>query len=172
MKMKTTGFDIREARKLWELRRDTAARAFNGSLKKFDDEEKESPQGVANMFLAAASALAQIEVAQCRYNLKVEVQVQGKKMLLMDAIKLIEGAARAEKMWRSAAGPVPDRYGSYNGSDERDPTKVVAKATVTPQEAMKLASHTAKRAGALRAAIAVGNTREVELEDLDPALFE
>ncbi len=169
--MKTTGFDIREARKLWELRRDTAARAFNGSLKKFEDETKETPQQIVDTFLAAAAAVAQIEVAQCRYNLKVTVEVQGQKMFLMDAIKLIEGAARAEKMWRSAAGPVPDRYGS-SYAEERDPTNVIAKSTLTSHEAMKLASQTAKRAGALRAAIAVGNTREVELEGLDPALFE
>jgi hypothetical protein len=74
-------------------------------------------------------------------------------------------------MWRSAAAPNQERYG-YSNDDVRDPNQVRAVATITPNEAAKLASQSAKRAGAYRAVIAVGNAREVEIEDLDPALFE
>jgi hypothetical protein len=169
--MKTTGYALREAVKLQELRRDTAARAFTGSLKAFPGEGKEAPQSVVEGFLKAESAIAKLQTAQARYNLTVTVTVEGQSITLSEAIKSIGGVARAEKMWRSAAGPKPDRYASFN-EDEIDPSKVRAKATIAPMEAVKLAAVLAKRAGALRAAIATGNTRELEIENLDPSLFE
>ncbi len=178
--MKTTGYALREAIKLQELRRDTAARAFNGSLKAFPQPAelaskvpvKETPQQVVAVFLKAEASIAKLQVAQARYNLLVTVTVEGVTLTLSEAIKSIGGVARAEKMWRTAAGPKPDRYASYSNEDEIDPTKLRAIPTITPTEAVKLAAQVAKRAGALRAGIATGNTREVEIEDLDPALFE
>lgn len=170
--MKTTGYMLREALKQHELRKDTASQAFNGSLKKFDDETKDSPQSIVEQFLAAERAIAQLQIAQKRYNLAVEVEVLGEKMTLAEAVGRVGGEARAEKMWRSATGSKADRYSFGLNADERDPTKLVAKATVTPSEAAKLASAAAKRAGAFRAAIATGNAREVEIENLSPALFE
>ena len=170
--MKTTGYALREAIKQHELRRDTAARMFDGSLRKFPNEDKEHPTKVVEQFLTAERAISKLQTAQMRYNLAVIVDVQGEKLTLAEAIKRIGGEARVEKMWRSAAGPKPDRYGGYRNDDERDPSKVIAAATVSPSEATKLASTTAKRSGAFRAAIATGNAREVEIEDLDARLFE
>ncbi len=43
---------------------------------------------------------------------------------------------------------------------------------VAVQDALKLATAAAKQAGDLRDAIAVGNTNTIEIEGLDPALFE
>jgi hypothetical protein len=43
MKMRVTGYMLREAIKQHELRRDTAASAFDGSLKVFPGETKEAP---------------------------------------------------------------------------------------------------------------------------------
>jgi hypothetical protein len=172
MKMKTTGYGLREAIKQHELRRDTASRAFAGTLKSFADEKKEKPQEVVIRFLAAEKAIARLQTAQMRYNLLIEVEVQTEKMSLAEAIKRIGADARVEKMWRSAIGPAPDRYGSFHNEDVRDPNQVRATATITPTDATKLASQAAKRAGAFRAAIATGNAREVEIEGLDPALFE
>lgn len=170
--MKTTGYALREALKQHELLRDTASRAFDGSLKKFDDEEKETSQSVVEQFLIAERAIAKLQVAQMRFNLAVQVDVLGEKMSLGEAIKRVGGEGRAEKMWRSATGPKNDRYSYGSNADERDPSKIVAKPTITAGEATKLASAAAKRAGAFRAAIATGNAREVEIEDLDSTLFE
>lgn len=170
--MKTTGYGLREAIKQHELRRDTGARAFNGSLKAFADDKKESPLQVVEGFLKAERAIAKLQTAQARYNLLVIVEANGEKMTLSEAIKTIGGVARAEKMWRTATGPKPDRYHTYGNEDERDPTKVVAKPTVTVNEAVKQATLAGKKAGALRAAIATANAKEVEIEDLDGSLFE
>lgn len=175
MKMATirvTGYTLREAIKQYELRRDTAARAFNDSLKAFPDEQKETPRAVVDQFLAAEKAIVSLQVAQAKYNLNVYVEANGDRMSLEEAVKAIGGFARAEKMWRTAAGPKPDRYGNYRDNDERDPTKLISRPTVTASEAVKLASAAAKRAGALRAAIATGNATSIEVNDLDPALFE
>jgi hypothetical protein len=169
--MKTTGYDLREAIKQHELRRDTAARGFNGALKKFPGEEKQSPESIVEAFTAAEVAITTLQTAQMRYNLAVTVTASGKTMPLALAIKLVGGIARVEKMWRSVAGPKEDRYG-YSHDDVRDPNQLRAVPTVPAGTALKLASAAAKRSSALRKAIAVGNATEVEIEGLDAALFE
>lgn len=169
--MKTTGYDLREAIKQHELRRDTAARAFNGSLKAFPNEEKESPEAVIHAFTAAELAITTLQTAQMRYNLAVTITANGKTMPLALAIKIVGGIARVEKMWRSAAGPKEDRYG-YNNDDVRDPSQIRAVATIQAGATLKLASAAAKQSSALRKAIAVGNATEVEIESLDATLFE
>jgi hypothetical protein len=176
MKMKVTGYMLREAIKQHELRRDTAASAFDGSLKKFPGEEKEAPGTLVEKFLAAEEAIAKLQTAQMRYNLAVIIELPAftgltAKLTLAEAIKTVGGRGRAEKMWRSAANPnKKDRYGYHD--DEMDPTRVRAVATIKPSEAMAQATQAGKRAGSLRAAIATANAKEVEIEDLSPALFE
>lgn len=175
--MKVTGYMLREAIKQHELRRDTASRAFNGSLKKFPDEEKEPPHKVIETFTHAEHAIAALQEAQMRYNLLVEVEFDmpgnpQTRMSLAKAIKLVGGAGRVEKMWRSATGPKKDRYGGYRDDDEIDPTRIRAVSTITPSEAVKQATLSGKVAGALRAAIATANAVPIEIESLSPALFE
>jgi hypothetical protein len=180
MHMKITGYALREAIKQHELRRDTAASGFDGSLKAFPGDEKMKPQEIVQVFLTAEEAIAKLQVAQMRYNLAVTVEVAGaghyvgdkETMTLAEAIKRVGGMGRSEKMWRSAAGPKKDRYGSYASEDEIDPTRVRAKPTMTTSEAVKLATVAGKRAGGFRAAIATANATPVEIEDLSPALFE
>lgn len=169
--MKTTGWLLREAIKQNELRRDTAARSFNGTLKKFDDETKQDPEQVVTDFLKFEAAIASLQVAQAQYNLKVRVPFGGRTITLCEAVKLIGGFGRAEKMYRSATGDKPDRY-SMRDDNVRDPNQERAKETLSPSKAASLASVQAKIAGRLRAAIATGNGTEVDIDNLDPALFE
>jgi hypothetical protein len=170
--MKVTGYAFREAIRQHELRAKAAADTFDGTLKKFPDEKKPSPQAVIEQFATSERAVARLQSAQAQYNLKVSVDVLGEHMTLSEAVKLVGGVGRIEKMWRNAAGGKKDRYGYGNAQDERDPSKVFAVETVSTDEAVKLASVAAKRAGAFRSAIATANAREVEIENLDPALFE
>lgn len=172
MKMKTTGWGLKEAIKTHELRRDTAARSFNGSLKAFVDEQKQKPQDIVKQFLDAEAAIATLQVAQAKYNLGVKVQFEGQTITLCEAVKRIGGLGRAEKMWRAATGAKPDRYSSYRDETVREPNQIRAQDTISPSEAAKLASTVAKQAGRLRAAIATANGTEVEVENLDSSLFE
>ncbi len=170
--MKITGYQLREAIKQQVLRRDTAAQVFPSSLRTFPDEEKDTPASVMNEFLLAEQAVAQLQVAQMRYNLEVQVTVVGERMTLAEAIKRVGAPARAEKMWRTATGPRMDRYRSLDDNVEMDPLKVRAKPTMTSKEALSRAQGAAKLAGAYRAAISLGNALEIEISGLDSALFE
>lgn len=174
--MKITGYKLREALKIWQLRRETASRSFPGTLKVFPGESKDAPESVIQQFLKAEAAIVSLEVAQARYNLQVKVSLPmsdgfNRQLPLSYAIKGIGPITRAEKMWRTATGTVPDRYG-YSRDDERDPTKEHAKHVVSAADATRLATEQAKIAGKYREAIATGNAVEIDIEDLDPGLFE
>ena len=170
--MKVTGYMLREALKAQELRRDTAANAFPGSLKKFENETKEAPTVIVQDFLDAEDAIAKLQIVQARYNLHVQVTVGGTRMPLAEAVKRLGGVSRAEKMWRTATGSAPDRYASFHNVDERNKDVMVARSTITPADAVKFAQTASKNTGFFRAAIAVGNAVEFEAEGLDPKLFD
>jgi len=162
--MKITGYKLKETIKRAEMVRDTVASHFNGSLHKFEGDEKDGPQDVVQKFRKADLALAKVQTIQAQYNLAVEVEVLGEKMTLMEAVKRVGGAGRVEKMWRSASGEKRDRY-SYRDDDiTRDKDQIRAQPTINKSQALELAQEAAKLAGALRAAIADGNSVAVELD--------
>jgi hypothetical protein len=164
MTMKITGYKLKELIKRAEMVRDTVASHFNGSLHKFEGDDKDGPQDVVAKFRKADLALAQVQTVQARYNLAVEVEVLGEKMSLMEAVKRVGGAGRVEKMWRSASGEKKDRY-SYRDDDlTREAGQIRAKRTINKSQTLELAQEAAKIAGSLRAAIAEGNSVEVELD--------
>lgn len=170
--MKTTGYGLREAIKSHKLRSAEAASSFDSTLKVFNGDDKESPRSVVARYLEAEAAVSQLQTAQAEYNLIVKVTFDEGTITLSEAIKRIGGLGRAEKMWRSAASPKKDRYGSSSFEDTRDPTREFARPTITTTEAATMALRVAKTAGRLRAAISTANTVEVDIIDLDPALFE
>jgi hypothetical protein len=170
--MKITGYGLREAIKQQELRRDAAANAFTGCLKKFPNEKKESPNSIMESFSIAERNLATLQVAQMRYNLSVQID-GSEKMTLAEAIKVVGGYGRIEKMWKSTIAEKADRY-AYGTPDERniDEKIVRAERTISSQEAVKLTTTSGKRASSLRAAIAIANGKEIEIEGLDSRLLE
>jgi len=171
--MKTTGWQIREALKMWELRKGAAEKQFPESLHKFKGEEKDSPQSLIETYLSAELAVARLQVAQMKYNLAFTVMVGDESMSLAEAIKRVGSAGRVEKMW-GAVKPTStrSRYGMGDEPITRDPTQERAEATLSVKESTKLAELASKRASAFRAAINTGNGREVEITDLDTGLFE
>lgn len=169
--MKITGYRLREAIKMHELRRNTWAGQFTDSLIKFKDDDKTHPQVISKNFLAEEEAVARLQAVQARYNLAIMVSILGQKMSLCEAVKRVGGAGRVEGMWRQAAGGKKERYG-YGNDNERDPSKERAQPQMTINEITKEAHLASKFAGALRSAIATANTQELEIEDLDASLFE
>ncbi len=171
--METTGYKIKEALKQWGLRKTAAEQAFPDSLHKFEEETKESPAAVAEALLTAEVAIAQLQVAQMRYNLSVSVSVDGfGRISLAEAIKLAGSADRIEKLWKGVS--ITPKRSRYDSSPEliRDPTQVRATPTIGNKEVLANTSTASKRSGALRAAIAAGNAERVPIENLNPALFE
>lgn len=169
--MKTTGYALREAMKVHSLNKETAEAAFQDALKAFPGETKPAPMDSFNALLKADLALALLETFQVKYNLAVKVMVQGASMTLLEAIKMAGITGRTEKLWKATiANPVS--LPSYYDTDEKDATKVRAVRTLPVETAVAQTKMYGKKASALRAAIAAGNSTEIELEDLDASLFE
>lgn len=168
--MKVTGYKIREALKIWQTRRDTAEGQFKGTLIHFEGDEVKDPKEISNHIAEAEAALSRLQVLQVRYNLQVTTSVDGlDDITLLECIKRIGGLGRLEKMWRSASRKPEDRYGDPT---VRTKDTVVAKRSISYDDAAKITTAYGKQAAALREAIAVGNATSVEFENLDAALFE
>lgn len=169
--MKITGYKLREAIKMWELRRKMANDNFEKSLYAFDGEAKENVQTVIENFKHADQVIANLQTAQAKYNLYIDVSVLGEQMTLCEAVKRVGGAGRVEKLWRTAATDKKERYG-YDRTLVRNSDEVYAKRTISLHAAGEYAAKASKVAGALRAAIATANSKEVDIEGLNPELFD
>ena len=162
--MKTTGYKLRHAIREAEHIKNIAAGQWDDSLHAFpgEDETKAAPQVLMAKYVECENRLAALQLAQTRYNLAVTVTVQGQPMTLCEAVKRVGGAGRAEKK---------DRYG-YNRDLTRNSTEIRAVRTISIEAALLEAKRAARYASALREAIEVGNSTEVEIENLDSSLFE
>ena len=173
--MEVTGYQLREALKRWQLKLDTSAKQFKESLYQFDEDqgaqgENFNPSALSSQFEVADAAIATLEAAQQRYNQQVEVNILGEKMPLAVAIKRVGGAGRLEKMWRGVASDTGrDRY-SYREMT-RDKDQIRAKRTISVQDSIKFADEAARKAGALRSAIATANNTKVDLSEVTDDLL-
>ena len=169
--MRVTGYQLREAIKVWELRKDAASRMFDDSLKIFPGDNKDHPQVIIASLIAAEIAIAKLQTAQSKYNLAISFPFEGDVITLCEAVKSLGGYARVEKLWRATAGEKKEKY-SYRDTTERDPTKEYATYVVKPAESAAAAAKAAKVASTLRALIAQHNSREIFIEGLDAKLLD
>jgi len=167
--MKTTGFQLREARRNLQTTREVLFKQFQAGLWQFKGQEKPTPQAVAEKIIQVEGKIARVETAQARYNLLVEVSVDGiGNITLAEAVKRVGGAGRLEKVWRGlATGPERDNY-SFDDPSSRDPDREYATRSCSVDECISKASAAGRVAGALRAAIAVENATAVEVPNLTP----
>ena len=172
--MKVTGYQLMRALKELAFDKETAEGVFDDSMWKFEGELKAHPADAAIALQKAEVAFANVQFAQAIYNQKIDVTVEDQKMALGLAIKLVGGAGRVEKKWREAAKPPKkDRFDfSSNQQRKRDDGTEYAIKQITTEDAQMLAKNAAKYAAALREAIQVGNSAELHIDGLDPALFE
>lgn len=159
--MKVTGYKLQEAIKEQVKRRKDAESQFDGSLKKFPDEAKADPVLLMIELQDAERRIAALQTAQADFNLRVQVEVQGEKMSLLEAVKQIGGVQRIEEKWRAAGATEKDIYGSR---DVRDRDSIVAQRQVPPDKCIELARAAAKRVRALRAAIQKGDAVELDIK--------
>ncbi len=173
--MKTTGYKLREAIKTWELRRTLAAEQFNNTLTYFEGEQnRKNPTRVAADFTRADESIARLQTAQTRYNLINNVSVDNNTFTLCEAVKRVGGSGRLEKLWRNAATDKqePGYFRREHGPNVRKADEVYAQRTITIADASKEATKATRFSNALRAAISIANSREVEIEGIDANLFE
>ena len=166
--MELNGYKIRNAIQEQTQRRSVLAAQFRESLKKFDDEEKEHPANLMEVYMACENAITALQVIQTQYNWTVKVKIHGKETKLLTAIKLIGGYGRIEKMWRTAA-PKYDRYSDY-GEGSRSKDTIYAKDQMSPAQILEASKAASKECAAIREAIAIGNSTPMEF-DVDPSLF-
>jgi hypothetical protein len=171
--MQVTGFTIREAIKRWEMIRDAASKQWNDSLFVFEKEDNISPDDIMKTYTNAERAVASLQTAQARFNIQTKVKVLVEEMTLAEAVKLLGGAGRAEKMWKShATNTGRDRYSSRDNSRSKEAE--YAKRSISTKDCLSRATAAAKFAGALRASIAEGNSAKIDTItiSLDPKLLE
>ena len=169
--MLVTGYRLRHAIKRLEQRRNVAVRQFKDGIYVFEGETKPSPEECMAQFRSCEDKMAALQVAQARYNLAVEVTVLDRTMTLHEAVKRVGGAGRAEKLWREVADE-DQGYGWQSTARMRSTDQEYADRVMPVNDCLDRADQAAQLANALREAIAMGNAQEIEVEELDPALFE
>ena len=157
--MKVNGFQIKQAIREETEERDLADSRFAGSLKAFPDEDKPKPTVLAEVMDKSERRIAKLQTTQARYNLAVQVTVEGQSMTLQEAVKALGGAERIEKKWREAAKEETDRY----GGDTRDKDSVVRTRQVSSDQCAEFARTAMRRRNAINYAISKGNAVEVDL---------
>ena len=169
--MEVTGYQLKEALKMTSLELSTIQSQFEETLFKFDDEDKETPEEIANKIYTLELKIAKLQTAQSFYNMAVEVDVQKIKFLLEEAIKCVGGAGRLSKMWRTASkGKTRDRWSDLQAATRKEGEER-AKPTITKMQALGKAKEAEKLASALRSAIAIGNTAKVSIDWVDEDLL-
>jgi hypothetical protein len=172
--MNVNGYALQHAIRELESAREVAAQQFGSNILQFESSEEklELPEVFAR-FTSLENKIAQVQCAQARYNLAVKVDVLGQNMSLHQAVKLVGGAGRAEKMWRTVVkggDQTNSRY--YSQETSRTKENEYAKRSVSVIDALAHAKHAAKLASALRQAIQLGNATDINLEGLDAATLE
>lgn len=159
---KVNGYKLKEVIKAKQLELATVSSQFDESLNKFEDESKDTPTNIAGNIARLEDELSALQTVQSKYNLAVQLKVGDRTITLEQAVKMVGGAGRVSKLWRKAAQGEKKDY--YHRDTKRLEGEVHAKPTVTKAEALQFAKTAESFAGALRNAIATGNTQEVELE--------
>ena len=173
--MKITGFQLTYRLRELQDTREIAQTQFNEGLFQYPTEvgQKPTPIELDRVLSECERKIAILQVAQARYNLAVQVEVLGQKMTLHEAVKLVGGAGRLAKMWKEAAKKTDSNsYGYMVQQAGRDKEHEYLQRTVTVQECLERSQAATRWASGLRQAIQLGNSVEIEVEGLDPALFE
>lgn len=168
--MKVSGYKIQHKLKELEQLREVSSQQFQDNIMQFEssDEKLELPEVFAK-YTALEKRIARLQAAQTRYNLAITVEVLGEQMPMLEAVKLVGGAGRSEKMWKDVVKGNKNRHHMYV-EQTRSKDQEYAKRAVSVNEAVGFAQQATAVAGALRQAIQVGNATEIEL-DLDETLF-
>jgi hypothetical protein len=170
--MEITGYKLKEALKMASLEKETVLTQFDETLYAFKGEKKPSPEEISDRVSYLETKIATLQTAQSQYNLNIMVSVQGEEMSLQQAIKMVGGAGRLSKMWRSAAkGSKRDRW-ERQSSVTRKTDEEIALPTITKQDTMQRAKEAELFASRLRSAISTGNTNKVDIPWVGESLFD
>lgn len=165
--MRVTGLWFRQRIKSLEADLRVLRTAFNQNLYQFpSDEDLLDPRKVQEEIWSKELAVTHLQALQAQYNLQVPIRVDGlPEMTLAQAVKLVGGAGRVEAAWKQAVGD-DDEMGYLYGQSQRQRSREdeIAVKAVPDREALELFKRASRIAGALRSAIEIANTTEVEVD--------
>ena len=166
--MKVTGYQLREALRHWRSVMDGLAIDLKGSLHYFDIKEKVDPLTVAKDYKAAEDAVARIEEAQQRYNLRVTLSIGDASHTLTYAIKAVGMAGRYAAVWKTVAtggsARSSERLWGVSRAQVRNKDDVHAKRTIDKETATKMHTAANRHAADIRQAIALANASKLEID--------
>lgn len=174
--MRVNGFQIREAIKQWNLKREMAVKVFNDAGFAFDGETKTSPIEAAEAVRNSDEAVARLETFQQQFNSVQGFEFNGKTISLAQAVKMIAGIGRLENLWKTYASKGlggNDHHRSYGETPTtiRKEGEIHAKRTLPLAECVANAAKYAKQQAALRALISSANGTQIVVPDDLQELF-
>lgn len=176
--MKTNGYKLREAIKVWETRKELAEQGLSKALFVFENDRDsicnaENPTFHWEGIEDAEQAIVRLQTAQAQYNLKVKVQVGEMSAPLAYGIKYIGAIQRFVKLWKALLqkGTIPDERYARQHAWIRKEDEVHAKKTLEDEVCRANILHWKQEENKLRARIATANAEEVEIEGLDEELL-
>jgi hypothetical protein len=165
--MQVNGYQIREALKRWNLRRDLLAKQIETLAWQFPGETKtvEAFTTTDKALGEAETAVAQLEDLQQVYNQKVSVSVDGRTGPLSLLVKQVRFCAARENFWKTYLRKTADE--GYRGEQTlvRETNKVTAVKVLPTEQAMVTAERCGSLTARMRAAIAQANGTNIEVDD-------
>lgn len=173
--MNVNGYRLKRMLRSLERRRGYLKNRWSDSLWAFPGEEKPNPEALLDELREVEFNLAQVQTAQARYNLEIEVDVkhggERERMSLLEAIKRVGGASRLEQMAKAASSSEEQYY--YGHSPHTRSTEAEhATRQLAPERAAERMDQLGEYAEALREAIAIGNETTIDIDGLDSSLSE
>jgi len=169
--MEVTGYKMQHAIRELTQRSKIAASEFSDNLMQFESDDKVDLERVFDTYKECEQKIARIQELQTRYNLEQASHIYGRKISLCEAVKLVGGAGRMEKMWRDAAkGKKNDRWSRSETSRSKEDE--YAKRAVSVETCLQNAKKASNFANALREAIQVMNVQPWAISEEEAKLFE
>jgi hypothetical protein len=165
--MRVTGFKLREAIQLAKMRLEAFRPTFKKSTASFHPESADKPSAIADEIKSMEDRVLRLSVVQEMFNTSVYVTVGSESMTLLEVLKRIGMSDRMRKMWLEVVKE--DRYSRTDVY--RDKTAEYATAMVSEKDVLQQADRWAKEASRMRASLAEGNSKEMDIEGLDEGLF-
>lgn len=160
--MLITGYRLQHSIRELRTELEVVVGQFGESLMQYPEQPKPKPSELYPRIEELERRIAAVQTAQTQYNLTVKVTVDGREISLCQAVKMVGGAGRGEKMWRGFAVQKKDRY-ALREDLSRDKDHVYAARVMSEEECLEEAKKAAKKAAELREAIQVANASELEV---------
>ncbi len=170
--MKINGYKIQHMLADLKQERETLTALFEKETRAFPGDERGDPMAVSEDLERCEAEIVHLQEIQNDYNHRVTVELAGKKVTLLAAIKLAGGLGRIEGMWRKLVGELSSSHRSpYNdGLATRQKDKEETESfTVGLEVARTKLREATRHTRECKEAVAGGNGQVIELCD-DPVV--